>query len=183
MSRRAKKTRPTMSHEFELDLAPLLAVMVKLVPVLLISSAFMQVMIIETDLPQAVKEAIAQSLDKPKAVVQLEISKKVGITVTVAKGGQQKSDVIALKNGTEYDLASLHKFLQQVKTANPEVFRIELSPEANIPYKDIVKIMDEVRRSRDKDVRFPLYDEKERKPASSTDYMFPDVVFSNMMDG
>jgi biopolymer transport protein ExbD len=189
MSRRVKKPRTHLSHEFELDLAPLLAVMVKLVPVLLLSSAFMQVMIIETDLPQAVKEAISQNEDKPsKATVQLEISKQSGIKVIVAKGGQQRVDQIAMKSENTYDLAGLHKFLQKVKSENPEVFRIELAPEANVPYKDIVKIMDEVRRSRDKEVRFPLKAkadgkaENERQPAS-TDYMFPDVVFANMMDG
>ena len=182
MSRRLRKPRQTMSHEFELDLAPLLAVMVKLVPVLLVSSAFMQVMIIETDLPQAVKEAIVQNNEKPKATIQLEISKKSGIKVIVAKDGSQKVDQIAMKSESDYDLPGLHKFLQHVKAENPEVFRIELAPEANVPYKDIVKIMDEVRKSRDKDIRFPIYDQKERKP-SSTDYMFPDVIFANMMDG
>ncbi len=190
MSRRLRKPRQIMSHEFELDLAPLLAVMVKLVPVLLVSSAFMQVMIVETDLPQAVKEAIAQNNDKPKTTVQLEINKKSGIKVIVAKDGSQKVDQIAMKSESEYDLSGLHKFLQHVKAENPEVFRIEFAPDANVPYKDIVKIMDEVRRSRDKDVRFPMRnqnagqsaDQKDSAPAS-TDYMFPDVIFANMMDG
>jgi biopolymer transport protein ExbD len=189
MSRRVKKVRTSLSHEFDLDLAPLLAVMVKLVPVLLLSSAFVQVMIIETDLPQAVKEAINQNNDKPsKATVQLEIHKTTGIKVIVAKDGQQKVDQIAMKGENNYDLPGLHKFLQKVKTAHPEVFRIELAPDANIPYRDLVKIMDEVRRSRDKDVRFPLNTKTDGKPESerqpaSTDYMFPDVVFANMMDG
>lgn len=40
--RRGKKLKINHNSEFELDLAPLLAVMVKLVPVLLISSAFVQ---------------------------------------------------------------------------------------------------------------------------------------------
>lgn len=48
-----RRFKPKINHnsEFDLDLAPLLAVMVKLVPVLLVSSAFVQMMIIETDLP------------------------------------------------------------------------------------------------------------------------------------
>ena len=55
--RRRQQFKTLNPAEFELDLAPLLAVMVKLVPVLLLSSAFVQVMMVETDLPQAVKEA------------------------------------------------------------------------------------------------------------------------------
>ena len=178
---RLKKVKTHLSHEFELDLAPLLAVMVKLVPVLLISSAFVQIMVIETDLPQAVKQAIQENNEKPKATVQLEI-KKTGIRVTVAKEGQQKSDIIPMKTETEYDLMGLQKYLQKVKNENPEVFRIELAPESQVAYKDIVKIMDEARKSRDKDVRFPIFDKKENKQ-TSTEYMFPDVVFANMMDG
>jgi biopolymer transport protein ExbD len=150
--------------------------------VLLISSAFVQIMIIETDLPQAVKEAIQQNEEKPKTTVQLEISAKSGIKVIVARGGKQNTELIALKSAGVFDLVSLHKQLQKVKTENPEVFKIELAPDSNVPYKEIVKIMDEARRSHDKNVTFPIFDKKTNKQAT-TDFMFPDVVFANMMDG
>lgn len=179
---RLKKVKTHLNHEFELDLAPLLAVMVKLVPVLLISSAFVQVMIIETDLPQAVKQAVQDNNDQPKASIQIAINKNTGIKVIVAKNGQQKIDQIPMKNQSDYDFQSLHKFLQKVKTENPDVFRVELAPDSNVAYKDIVKIMDEARKSRDRNVRFPIFDKKENKQ-TSTEYMFPDVVFANMMDG
>jgi biopolymer transport protein ExbD len=179
---RLKKPKTHLSHEFDLDLAPLLAVMVKLVPVLLISSAFVQVMVVETDLPQVVKQAIAEQPQKPKATIHLEISRKTGIKVIVAKDGTQKAEQIPNSAEATYDLTSLQKTLQKVKSANPDVFKIELAPESTVAYKDIVKIMDEARRSRDHDVRFPIFDKKENKP-STTDYMFPDVVFANMMDG
>lgn len=180
--RRLKKHKNHMSHEFELDLAPLLAVMVKLVPVLLVSSAFVQLMVIETDLPQAVKEAIVENQEKPKASIQLEISQKTGIKVIVAKDGAQNVEQIPNPAEGKFDLTSLQKTLQKVKSQNPDIFKIELAPENTVAYKDIVKIMDEARRSRDKEVRFPIFDKKENKP-TTTDYMFPDVVFANMMDG
>ena len=179
--RRLKKHKTHLSHEFELDLAPLLAVMVKLVPVLLISSAFVQIMVIETDLPQVVKEAMVVNNDKPKASIQLEIAKTGGIKVIVAKDGNQKAEQVPSASGG-FDLALLQKTLQKVKAENPDVFKIELAPEPAVAYKDIVKIMDEARRSKDHDVRFPIFDKKENKQAT-TDYMFPDVVFANMMDG
>lgn len=182
MGRLKKQFKTHLNHEFDLDLAPLLAVMVKLVPVLLISSAFVQVMVIETDLPQAVKQAVQENKDQPKASVQLEINSKSGIKVIVAKNGQQKVDQIPMKEQKEFDFQSLHKFLQKIKTENPDVFRIELAPDSAVAYKDIVKIMDEARKSRDRDVRFPIFDKKENKQ-TTTEYMFPDVVFANMMDG
>lgn len=184
MGRRLRRPHSKLSHEFELDLAPLLAVMVKLVPVLLLSSAFVQVMTIETDLPQAVKEAIAQNNDHPKATVQLEISNKSGIKVIVGTPGAQPQikQVVPAAAG-KFDYQVLHKALQAVKTEHPEVFRIELAPESDVPYKEIVKIMDEARKSHDKTVNFPLINPKELKATGTTDYMFPDVIFSNMMDG
>ena len=180
-----KRFKPKMqnSHEFELDLAPLLSVMVKLVPVLLISSAFVQVMVIETDLPQAVKEAIhKQEEDKASATVQMDVSHKDGIKVIIAKDGAQKVDLVPLKSDGSFDLPALQKELQKVKAENPKVFRLELSPEGNVSYKEIVKIMDEARKSRDKEVRFPVWDSKKNQEVE-TDYMFPDVVFANMMEG
>lgn len=179
--RRMKKLNVISSYEFELDLAPLLAVMVKLVPVLLLSSAFVQVMIIETDLPQAVKEAIQKQEQKPTANIQIRVDMKSGIHVVVSKGGAEKTQDIPLKDG-QFDYPLLHKTLQQVKIENPEVFRVEMAPEAQVPYSEVVKITDEARRSRDRNVKFPVQDEKENKTVM-TDYMFPDVVFTNIFDG
>lgn len=181
--RRGYKPKINNSYEFDLDLAPLLSVMVKLVPVLLISSAFLQVAVIETDLPQAVKEAVEQQeKDKDLASIQLDVSSKQGIKVIVAKNGTQKVDVVPVKADGSFDLENLHLNLQRVKTENPKVFRIELAPEGNVPYKELVKIMDEARKSRNKDLRFPVYDSKKGQEVE-TDYMFPDVVFANMMEG
>ncbi|MFN7262902.1 MAG: ExbD/TolR family protein [Pseudobdellovibrionaceae bacterium] len=169
------------NHEFELDLAPLLSVMVKLVPVLLLSSAFVQVMVIETDLPQAVKEAIQQQQANPTANIQLAIDSKSGFQVIIQKGQNQTVEKVPLKDGA-WDLKGLHLTLQRVKTQNPEVFRIEFSPAADVPYKDIVRMMDEARQSKDKSVKFPINDKKENRQIL-TDFMFPDVVFTNVMDG
>jgi biopolymer transport protein ExbD len=179
--RKLRQIRTLNPHEFELDLAPLLAVMVKLVPVLLVSSAFIQVMTIESDLPQAVKEAIQKQDEKPVATVQIKASLKDGFQVVVAKGGAQKEEAVPLKDG-KFDFPLLHQTLQKVKSANPEVFKIELAPEADVTSQDIAKMTDEARRSHDKKITFPVYDSKENKTVM-TDYMFPDVVFTNIFDG
>lgn len=179
--RQLRKIKTLNPYEFELDLAPLLAVMVKLVPVLLVSSAFVQVMTIETDLPQAVKEAIQQQEQKPTASIQIKASHKEGIQVIIAKGGVQKVEAVPLKDG-KFDFENLHLALRKVKTENPEVFKIELAPEADVAYRDVVRMTDEARRSRDKKILFPVHNSKENRTVM-TDYMFPDVVFTNVFDG
>lgn len=181
--RRRFETKSHLSHEFELDLAPLLAVMVKLVPVLLVSSAFVSIMMIESDLPQVVKDAIAkQEQQKETTSVQLHINGKNGIQIIVERGGSQNVESIPLKKDGSFDYGTLHEKLVLVKKSHPEVFRLELAPEGNIAYKEIVKIMDEARKARNKSVFFPVMDTKTGKDVE-TNYMFPDVVFANLLEG
>lgn len=181
--RRRYKSHVQHSFEFELDLAPLLAVMVKLVPVLLVSSAFVQVMNIETELPQAVKEAIQRdpSNDKEKIQVALEASHKNGFKVVVWKGKEQSISEVPLKDG-KMDFPGLQLALQKVKSENPDVFRLELAPDKDLTHQEIVSIMDEARKSRDADVKFPIFDRRQQKEVL-TEFMFPEVVFSNLLEG
>ncbi len=181
----AGRFKPKINHnsEFDLDLAPLLAVMVKLVPVLLVSSAFVQMMIVETELPQVVQQAIQKQENDPKAAqVSIEVNKKDGVRIILTENGNQKIDVVSLNSNKEFDLPTLQSKFQELKKNHPEVFKIEMNPDSDIAYKEIVKIMDEARKSRSKDIRFPIKNEKTGQE-TTTDYMFPEVVFANMMDG
>ena len=102
------------NSEFELDLAPLLAVMVKLVPVLLISSAFVQMMIVETDLPQVVQQAIEKQNNDPKAAqIAIELNKTEGVKIIITENGQQKVDVVGVNKEKQLDYKLLHtKFVE-----------------------------------------------------------------------
>lgn len=180
--KRMRKVHINHNSEFELDLAPLLAVMVKLVPVLLLSSAFVQMMVIETELPQVVSEAIQKQEQQPNPTnIALEVDGKVGIHVVITEKGKENVQTIPLKDGS-FDLASLHAKLVEAKKAHPEIFKIELSPDGQIPYNEIVKIMDEARQTRDNNVKFPVFDAKQNKNVE-TNYMFPEVVFANTLEG
>jgi biopolymer transport protein ExbD len=156
---------------------------VKLVPVLLVSSAFVQMMIIETELPQVVQQAIeSQDKNPQSAQLTIELNKKDGVRFIVTENEKQKVEVVGLNTNQEFDLPAVHAKFQEVKRNHPEVFKIELNPDQDIAYKEIVRIMDEARRSRSSDIRFPVKDQKTGQE-TTTDYMFPEVVFSNMMDG
>lgn len=181
--RRAKKIEINHNSEFELDLAPLLAVMVKLVPVLLISSAFVQMSVIETELPQVVTEAIQRQEEKEKPTsISLELSGKEGIQIVITDGkGKESVESVPLKGGA-FDYPVLHKKLVEIKKAHPEVFKLSLNPDGKVPYNEVVKVMDEARQSRDNTVKFPVFDSKQGKNVE-TNYMFPEVVFTNMMEG
>lgn len=182
--RRIKKINIDHTYEFELDLAPLLAVMVKLVPVLLVSSAFVQLMTIETQLPQVVQQAIEKENKDVKAThITLEVKEKEGVRIVVKKAdGKEDIELVPKAADGNFDFARLQERLRDVKTHNPEVFKIDLSPDSGVSYKDIVRVMDEARRSRDAKIRFPIFDKKQNKEVQ-TDYMFPEVTFANTMEG
>lgn len=177
--------KPKINHnsEFDLDLAPLLAVMVKLVPVLLISSAFVQMMIIETELPQVVQEAITKQENNQKPTkISLSLDKKAGVRIVINENNKETVKQINLNQKNEFDFDKIYLALQEIKKSHPEVFKIEFNPSSAVHYKDIVKMMDEVRKSKSAEVRFPVKNEKTGE-ITNTEYMFPEVVFTNMLEG
>ncbi|MEK6774447.1 MAG: biopolymer transporter ExbD [Bdellovibrionota bacterium] len=177
-----KKIKLEHNTEIELDLAPLLAVMVKLVPVLLLSSAFVQMMIIETELPQVVQEAIQRQDENKneKSSITLEVSNKNGLKIIIKEKGINKIDTVPMTAG-KFDWVSIHGKLKVVKKAYPEIFKVDLKPEEDVAYEDLVKLMDEARRSRDQQ-KFPVYDTQSGKNVE-TEYMFPEIVFANTFEG
>jgi biopolymer transport protein ExbD len=176
-----KKLKIHHTSDLELDLAALLAVIMKLVPVLLLSSAFMQLMVIETELPQAVTQAIQKQTQENKKNLLLEIDDKRKVTATLDVAGAKSTFTV---EGTKdlVDRPKVHSMLQQIKKQHPDIFKIDLAPSSKVSYKEIVNVMDEARRSRDEKVRFPVKDEKSGQDIQ-TDYMFPEIIFVNMMEG
>jgi biopolymer transport protein ExbD len=182
MGRRRYKSNSHASTEFELDLAPLLAVMVKLVPVLLISSAFVQMMVVETELPQVIKEAIEQQEQKTKTQITLEMKTDSGFDIVVKDESGKESTINVPQVNQKWDYKNLHLQLREVKKQNPNIFKLNFAPGEKVSYQDLIKATDEARKSRDPQVLFEVEDLKKNKK-SKTDYMFPEVIFVNMMEG
>ena len=173
----SRKSR--LSHEFELDLAPLLAVMVKLVPVLLVSSAFMQIMVVESQLPDPVSRAIAQASAHPVFHLKAYVFPSGQIKIISEDIGTQNKPVVnainPLKDGS-FDYAGFRQVLEKIKDDHPDQFRLELYPARNVAYRDLIRLMDFARKPQDVLKTYPIGDLK-------TNLMFPDVIFANLADG
>ena len=130
----------------------------------------------------SVEKAIAAANEKNKDVVQvqLSVSKKDGFHFTVRDNGETKETVVALK-GDQFDFEGLHKETLSLKTTYPDVFRLELNPEENIPLDEIVAVMDKIRVTAAGEPKVVFKDET-GKPLE-TNLMFPDVVFGNVAGG
>lgn len=180
--RRRNSPAESLSHEFELDLAPLLAVMVKLVPVLIVSSAFVPVVIIQSELPAPVS-AMVNELNKD-AVPQLEltINQASGIELKLSKGGKELSTVHLNYPKSSTDLGELKSNLVRFKKQEPQLFRLDLIPQGGVPYEMLIKIIDVARKGPNSSDIF-----KFKNPNSGiteeTNYMYPEVVFANILEG
>jgi biopolymer transport protein ExbD len=174
---RYAKTRSGDST-FDLNLAPILDIIVSIVPLLLLSIAFVQVKMIDTSVPQVVAEAAQRANEKSETTVALKVSKAHGFVFEVSKDG--KTDPVTVNNkGAEWDLDALNAAAFGIKQKHPEVFRVDLSPDKDVNLNELVHVMDHLRKSpNDQKVAFT-------DPASGqkveTELMFPNVLFANVI--
>lgn len=166
----------------ELDLAPLLSIMVKLIPVLLLSSAFVQVTTIDTELPMSVKAAIAKPNPDQMANIEIKVNYQNGFKILVDKLGDKSQSIqIDLIDG-QLNYEKLNSILTEIKIQNPQVFDLTLTPESNIKYQDIVKIMDTARKPIDKNILFNFINPNTQS-TEQTPFMFPDVSLNESQEG
>ena len=165
----------------DVDLAPMLALMVTLIPILLLSSVFVNVNMIETELPQVIQQAIKNNRKNKKALprISLYIDGSKTVRVSVVQG-RKKNEKSFQAVGEKIDEEGLYEHMIVLKRQFPEIFRIEVNPGNKVDYDSIVKVLDQTRRS--KDELFPVKDKKTGK-MTETSLMFPDVVFSNLIGG
>jgi len=176
-----KFSQRTEDSTFDLNLAPMLDIIVSIVPMLLLSVAFVQVTVIDTPVPQAVEKAIAKQDNKDATQILLHVSKKEGFRFTITEKGSSKDIVVPLK-GTDLDLDKLHAESIALKKAYPDIFRLELNPDESIPLDNIVAVMDAIRQLRPTEGKLTFNDVESGKPVE-TNLIFPDIVFGNVAGG
>ena len=168
---------------FELDLAPMLALMVCLIPIMLLATALVQVKVIETPLPQVVKEAIEndrnQRDQKPKISLFLRADKTMQLMVTIGDKQIQSLDISNLES--DWNLDSLYSRAVGVKSSYPDIFHISVIPEDQVSYNNIVLVIDTVRRAKSGGSKFKV--RSKEGDSFETDLIFPEVMFANVMEG
>lgn len=173
-----------MEANFELDLSPMLALMVCLIPIMLLSTVFVKVTVIESPLPQVVQKAIEE--DRKKKDRQIEVSVVMSndktMKLKVTEDGKETIKKSFVASSAKWNFKGLRRGLIDVKKSYPKTFRLSLFPGEEVPYDDIVRFMDTVRNTGDERVKLTVTDE-ETKETAETDIMFPDVVFGNLLEG
>lgn len=174
---RFAKTRAN-DATFDLNLAPILDIIVSIVPLLLLSVAFVQVKMIDTSVPQVVAEAAQRAEEKSQTSVSLKVSKSKGFTFEVTKDGKKTPVDVPNKNGT-WDMDALNAAGFAIKQKSPEVFRIDLAPEADVNLNELVIVMDKLRRS--PEGQKVAFVDPANGQRMETELMFPNVLFGNVL--
>jgi len=126
----------------ELLLVPMIDIFTVLVTFLLMTAVFSRTVIVELKLP--VQSSAPTEL--PPGLVLEVVLRQGGLVVQDRKSGPLRGgDFPRADAKASYDLAALSTFLQQVKAQFPDKTEATLLLEPEVPYNDLVQVMDTVR--------------------------------------
>lgn len=184
-NRRRKKVNLGIQDEptFDVDMSPMLSLMVVLIPIMLLSTVFVRISLIETPLPQVVQNAIEEDKNKKDKKIQLVLTmESPGFKLEILQDGRSlRSDRIPNVNN-KWDISSLYKMAHATKLNHPDVFHLDFKPSSNVKYEDMVKVMDTLRKINKEDQKAILID-KDTKQKVETDVMFPEINLANVIEG
>ncbi len=168
----------------DVDLTPVLGLMVCLIPIMLIGTVFVRIVVIETPLPQVVQEALDKDREQKERSTQvaLKMGSDIGFVLEITQNGKSIYKKAVPRVSGQYDLANLRKEFLRAKEIEPSVFRLDLHASTDVIYNEIVRVMDEARRTKEGEQKIKILDEK-TKEFVETDLLYPDVFFANVMEG
>ncbi len=138
LAARAIRNHAKYRGRHDLNIVPMIDMMVILVFFLLFTAVFSNTNILELNLP-----APNSSVPELPKGLQLEVHvRQAGIDIADRNSGILRS---LPKKGGEYDYAALSEYLQFVKSKYPAVIAANVLLEQNIPYDVLVQTMDSVR--------------------------------------
>lgn len=175
---RLNRSRAT-DGTFELNLAPFLDIIVSIIPMLLLSVAFVQIKMIEAPTPQVVSQDVPQPKLKPEPTITLRVSHKAGFEYEIVDGAKTNRLKIANLNN-EFDYDGLAQKTLEIKKQYPDLFKLQLAPSGDVAFEDIVKIMDSVRQKQKKTTEAVSFTDAQSGKTVQTDYLFPDIVFASI---
>jgi len=138
IARRQARSRAKRRGRSDINIVPMLDVMVILIFFLIFTAVFSKTRILELNLPAEVPQEL-----EPIKELELEVI----IRKNVLEVADRKTGLLqAFKVDTAgYDLKGLGDYLARVKARFPEKKDATVLPEPDVPYDTIVQVMDAVR--------------------------------------
>jgi biopolymer transport protein ExbD len=132
-----------IKEQVELEITPLMNLMIILVPILLISLNFAQITVLEVNLPELTGGMSASQKSQSKLEVRIE---NTGFKIFFPEDVLiQEIPLIEKEGEKSYDFMQLSKVLQGVKSQLSEKRDILLLSHPNVDYQNLVFTMDAVK--------------------------------------
>lgn len=170
----------------EVDLSPLLALMVTLIPVLLLQTSFATLKMLETSLPilsdRVQEETKKDEKDKDKIDFDLNVfvkNDKSVVVETIVNKSKVESKTFKPAADEKINLAAVKQEILAIKTKYPEQVSAKVTPDDQIKYDSIVRLLDVIRRANNSEAI--KYKDKAGNNLETT-MLFPDVVFGNISE-
>lgn len=148
----------------QLNITPIMNLMVILIPCLLITAVFAKMAILDIDLPSASNET-----DEPRDELHLEVVVR-DAGLLVADGRQVVATLPKTAQG-EYDYQGLSATIQAIKKSNPDVTHARVLLQDDTRYAVLIHVMDAVRM-----VRSPIPGQPGEKQIIP---LFPDIALGD----
>jgi len=168
--------------DWEIDLSPLLALMVTLIPVLLLQTSFVTLKMLETTLPVLSDVKVEEPKDKKKKIdfnLNVFVEDKKSIKMLVNVNNKQVKKIDLKPSQGEFDLAGFKSELVKIKEKYPKQVSAKITPADAVSYDTIVKFLDVMRKPEGGET-FKFIDDEGKK--LETAVLFPDVVFGNIAE-
>ena len=199
MARRKKKGIDDKIED--LNLVPIMNLVVCLIPMVLLGTALVKVGVVNVNAPKFGQGAAAPEDDAEKplnltvavgadgfrlSATGADLNQVLGLAPEVPAEGADPSAAPAAgpflpKKGDAYDYVELYNKMTAIKSKFPEESIVNLTAEANIPFKHLISVMDSLRVQLEQDSYNDLDAFKnagQKYENNTVVLLWPDVVFA-----
>lgn len=175
MAYRKPTGRKTQRVEQKINLIPILDAVFIFIFFLLMSTQFVKIFEISSDVPLVSSEPPPKSQKKPLALT-VKVQKN---SIVISTGIPARIRKRIAKIGDDYDLITLREFLIQLKRNNLNEETVILEPIADLSYEAIVQLMDAIRTMKNTDE--PLFKVDKDGTDVKVKKLFSNIIFGNIM--
>lgn len=131
------------SQDIDLNIAPIIDSFVVLIAFMLLSAAFLAIGIFDAGLSAGGAAATSQTPPPVRVVVELRGDHSFQIQVT----GKENTTAVVKPLANEWNLTELTQHLARIKSKWKETNAVTLQAQDNVSYKEIVRAMEESRKT------------------------------------
>ena len=173
---RVPTSRKRKKPQEKLNLVPIMDAVFIFIFFLLMSTSFLRIFEIGSDIP-IISDSSPPKDKKVPLALTLEIKKNQMI---LSRGIPSKTlKVFRRSKGEEFDYEEIHKELIEIKKRHVDEETIILVPSEDLSYDEIVKIMDSVRMLRNTDEA--IFKKNKDGLEEKIRTLFSKIIFSNLM--